>query len=125
MITLVPYTDDHAVLIPVDLGRDPEGSLIIVGTRGGFTVRPVRPTDTDGTQRRRPHWEVCPHPRQWDQVRRDTGILPTRGYGTRSGPCVTCRREHPARYGGPVASPLCDPCREARGLTPIGTNVVA
>lgn len=126
-ITLVPYADDTAVLLPVDIGRDADGSLLIIGSRNGFTIRPIRSGDTttDATQRRRPHWEVCPHPRQWDTVRRAVGALPTRGHGTRFGPCVACRQEHPARYGGPVASPLCDPCRAERGLTPIGTRVVA
>lgn len=121
MIMMTPYTGDIRVLVPVDPGRDHDGSLVIVGSSGGgYTVRPATDADTDPSQRRRAHWTVCPHPHRWDAVLSAAGLRTTVSTVDRSGPCAVCRTVHPWHYGGPVASPLCDPCRSARGLPAMG-----
>jgi hypothetical protein len=123
MIMMTPYVGASRALVPVDPGRDPDGSLIIVGSsRGGYTVRLATDADADipASQRRRAHWVVCPHPQRWDAVLSSIGLRSTVGTVDRSGPCAVCRTVHPWHYGGPIASPLCDPCRQNRGLPPMG-----
>lgn len=74
MIMMTPYTDDIRVLVPVDPGRDHDGSLVIVGSSGGgYTVRPATDADTDASQRRRAHWTVCPHPHRRPADHRGNG----------------------------------------------------
>lgn len=116
MITLAPWTEDTAVLIPVDVDRDPEGDLVVVGSRRGFTVRLL----LDGEQpqaslRRRAHWAVCPHQRDWVGVMTRLGLRRPRVEEDRAGMCAACGRRHAWRYGGPIASPVCDRCRMERG----------
>lgn len=116
MIHMVPWIQDTSVLIPVDVGHDAEGSLIVVGNRGQFTVRLADPDDqVPASSRRRAHWDVCPHSQRWHSTLAALGLRTM----DRSGPCVSCRQRHPYRYGGPVASPLCASCRADKGLPPL------
>jgi len=105
-------------MVPVDVDKDPEGGLVIVGSRVGFTVRPVAAGEKpEGRFRRRAHWDVCPHPARWRDVRRSVVGSPTSSAHDpfRAGPCARCRQRHPWHYGGPIASPVCDRCRSERG----------
>lgn len=116
---MVPWLHDVSVRIPVDVGRDPHGSLVVVGGRNGFAVR-LRGHDEEPAAplRRRAHWDVCPHQRVWHEVMTAIGLR--QSVADRSGTCAICRRRHPWHYGGPVASPVCDRCRAERGLSTIG-----
>lgn len=123
MVRLVPFTDDHAVMIPVDVDRDPNGGLVVVGGRAGYTIRPVRDgEEPEGRFRRRAHWETCPHASRWRDAMRAAGVIghtPTHD-PMRAGPCARCRQRHPWHYGGPVASPVCDRCRVGDGMPSMG-----
>lgn len=125
MVTLVPFTYDHTVMIPVDVDRDPTGDLLVVGSRAGFTIRPVvEGEEPEGRFRRHAHWNACPHPSRWRSVMRTVGVggtAPTHD-PTRAGPCAKCRRRHPWHYGGPIASPVCDRCRAEDGSPLMGEN---
>jgi hypothetical protein len=118
MINMVPFTSDHTVMIPVDIHRDPDGDLIVVGSRAGYTVRPIQAgEEVEVRFRRQAHWKTCPHVSRWRDVMRSIGIggpAPSHD-STRAGPCARCHQRHPWRYGGPVASPVCDRCRSAAG----------
>jgi hypothetical protein len=123
MVNLVPFTGDHAVIIPVDVDRDPDGGLIVLGSKAGYTTRPVRDgEEAEGRFRRRAHWDTCPHRSHWRDVMRSVGI----GNGDpshdpmRDGPCARCRQRHPWHYGGPIASPVCDRCRAKDGMPLLG-----
>lgn len=121
MVNLVPFTDDVSVMIPVDVDRDPSGGLVIVGSRAGFTIRPVRDGEAPEERfRRRAHWDTCPHLGHWRETMRAVGIGVSVLDPMRAGPCVGCWQRHPWHYGGPIASPLCDRCRVARGMEPMG-----
>lgn len=120
LINLVPWADDTSVLIPVDVDRDPDGSLLIIGSRRGFTVRPLREDETsDPKLRRRAHWDRCPRRGLWGVTLERIGLRPSPDRD-RSGPCALCGQRHPWHYGGPIASPLCDACRTVKGLHPMG-----
>lgn len=124
MVNLVPYTDDHSVMIPVDVDRDPDGGLVIVGSRSGHTVRPVRDGEVvDVRLRRRAHWDTCPNPSLWKGAMVSVGVIADQDSShdaTRIGPCARCRQRHPWHYGGPVASPVCDRCRAEDGMALMG-----
>lgn len=124
MVTLVPFTGDHAVMVPVDVDRDPAGDLVVVGSRAGFTVRPVVDgEEPEGRLRRRAHWGACPHQRRWRGVMRSVGIGAVGERDpARIGPCARCGQRHPWHYGGPIASPVCDRCRTSAGMPPMGEN---
>lgn len=117
MIIMIPWSQDPSVLIPIDPDRDPMGSLVMVGSRDGYTVElaALDPPPPENLQRRA-HWDVCPKPDVWQDAK--ARVIPGMGRD-RAGPCAVCGQRHPYRYGGPVASTLCDPCRKARGLPPI------
>ena len=120
MVNLVSFTGDITVRIPVDIDHDSGGDLVVVGSRAGYTIRPVRNGEVPEDRfRRHAHWDGCPHVERWREVKRSVGLGAT---GIRSdhdssriGPCARCGNRHPWRYGGPVASPVCDRCREAAG----------
>jgi len=119
MITLVPWTVDVGVRIPVDVDRDPVGSLVVVGSRQGFTVRLLLEDELpQATMRRRAHWETCPYQQDWAETM--TRLCLRVSSVDRSGPCAICGRRHAWRYGGPIASPVCDPCRVEQGWEPMG-----
>lgn len=123
MVTLVPFTGDPTVMIPVDVDRDPAGDLVIVGSKAGYTIRPARDgADPEGRFRRRAHWGTCPHVARWRDAMRSVGVGgPGLTYDpTRAGPCARCRERHPWRYGGPIASPVCDRCRAETGRPLMG-----
>lgn len=122
MVNLVPFTGDHTVMVPVDVDKDPDGGLVIVGSRVGFTIRSVADgEEPEGRFRRRAHWDVCPHPARWWDVKRVVVGLPTSDHDPfRVGPCARCRQRHPWRYGGPIASPVCDRCRAEKGESLMG-----
>lgn len=125
MVILVPFTDDHTVMIPVDVDRDPAGDLVVVGSRVGFTIRPVGDgEEPEGRFRRRAHWGTCPHQSRWRNAMRAAGVggLSTAYDPMRAGPCARCRRRHPWHYGGPIASPVCDRCRAEEGAPLMGEN---
>lgn len=120
MVNMVPFTGDVTVRIPVDIDRTPGGGLVVVGSRTGYTIRSVREGEVPEERfRRHAHWDGCPHVDRWAAVKRsvglgDTGVRP--GHDpARVGPCARCGNRHPWRYGGPIASPVCDRCREATG----------
>lgn len=116
MIKMVPWANDINILIPVDVDKDPKGDLVIVGRNGRFTVRLVVAGETPAEGlRRRAHWGVCPHRQDWHGAMSSVGLLAV----DRSGPCAACHQRHPYRYGGPIASPLCDTCRAEKGLPPL------
>jgi hypothetical protein len=122
-ITMVPFTGNHEVMIPINVGRDPAGGLVIVGSSAGYTIRPLNEgEDPDGRFRRRAHWDTCPHRGRWRKVMLAVGIDggPSASDPARIGPCVRCRQHHPWRYGGPVASPVCDRCRAEDGRPLMG-----
>lgn len=117
MITMVPWSGNHSILIPIDIDREPTGGLVIVGSRDGYTVElATLDPEPPANIRRRAHWDVCPRPEQWQGIR--ARVVPGLG-GDRTGPCARCGQRHPYRYGGPVASTLCDPCRRSKGLPSI------
>jgi hypothetical protein len=122
MINFVPFTGDSSVMIPVDVDTDPEGSLVLVGSRAGFTIRPVAAGEApEGRFRRRAHWDVCPHAARWRDIRRVVAGSPTSAYDpARVGPCARCGERHPWHYGGPVSSPVCDRCRAEKGEPLLG-----
>jgi hypothetical protein len=123
MINLVPLTSDTTMMVPIDVDRDPTGDLVIVGSRAGYTARPVRDgEEPEGRFRRRAHWGVCQHVARWRDVMRAAGVVgPTTTHDpSRAGPCVRCRVWHPWRYGGPIASPVCDRCRAETGAPLMG-----
>jgi len=124
MILLLP-TETGATM-PVDVDRDPDGTLAAVKIAGiGWGVRVLsaaeRAAPPDGP-RYRPHWAVCPHA---DAHRTRGGSTSPRNTswdvfaGVRSGPCVRCRGHNPHLYGPGPASPLCPACREHDGLPPL------
>lgn len=119
-INMVPMRNSTLVL-PVDTGKNPDGDLLIVGQRGGSTVRLIRPYEhksTDPDLRRLGHWNRCPLP-IWSSIRRSLRLNgPVKR--DRSGPCARCRRPHAWHYEGPPASPLCDSCRVERGMIILG-----
>jgi hypothetical protein len=122
-VNLVPFIDDHSVMIPVEPGRDPSGGLVVVGSKEGHTIRPIRDGETvEDRFRRRAHWDACPRRSRWRDAMRAAGVggtAPSRE-PERAGPCARCRRRHPWHYGGPVASPVCDRCRGEAGMPPMG-----
>jgi len=127
MINLIPLATDHSVMIPVDVGRDDGGELLLVGRRAGTTVRLIGPDDvTAPRDRRRAHWGLCPSTDRWASARLAAGVPgPDPAVDpSRSGPCSACSQQHPLRYGGPVASPLCDRCRKQHGLPAIAGGMV-
>lgn len=123
MVTLVPFSGDHTVMIPVDVDRDPDGGLVVVGSKAGYTIRPVAEgEEPEGRFRRRAHWDTCPHISRWRDAMRAAGVVghaPTSD-PMRAGPCARCRERHPWHYGGPVASPVCDRCRAKDGMPLMG-----
>jgi hypothetical protein len=125
MVNLVPFADDHTVMIPVDVDRDPAGELVVVGGRAGYTVRPIRDDEeVDARLRRRAHWDTCPHIARWRDAMRTVGMgeaMPSHD-PARIGPCARCHQRHSWHYGGPVSSPVCDRCRTKDGMTLMGEN---
>lgn len=119
-VSLVPSEADNDVMVPMDVDRSARGGLVLVGSPRGYTVRLLSDGDGDSPMTRRAHWEVCPLVGEWVDVRRAIGSLPATGDTNRMGPCARCGCRNPHRYGGPIASPLCDECLVARGLSPIG-----
>jgi len=119
MIVMAPWSEDVSVLMPVDVDRDPEGDLLVVGSRQGFTIRPLRNNEqVSESLRRRAHWATCPHHGDWVETMARLGLR--RSAASRVGPCAVCRQRHPWHYGGPISSPLCDRCRVERGHEPMG-----
>lgn len=122
-IAVVPFTGDHAVMVPIDVDRDPDGGLVVVGSRAGFTIRPLADGEVvEGRFRRRAHWDTCPHRSRWHDVMRAVGVA---GAGSahdpmRAGPCARCFERHPWHYGAPIASPVCDRCRAKAGMPLMG-----
>ena len=115
MIKMVPWFRDVSVLIPVDVDRDPEGSLVVVGSRGGYTIRLLEDVESPAANmRRRAHWDVCPHQIMWNETLVRVGLRSVSV--DRSGPCVICWQRHPWRYGGPIAYRRGDRCRAKKGL---------
>ena len=76
MVTLVPFSGDHTVMIPVDVDRDPDGGLVVVGSKAGYTIRPVAEgEEPEGRFRRRAHWDTCPHISRWRDAMRAAGVV--------------------------------------------------
>lgn len=123
MVNLVPFIGDYTVMIPVDVDRDLDGGLVVVGNKAGYMIRPIQDGEAvEWRFRRRAHWDTCPNQSCWWDVMRSVGIAgrePSHD-PMRSGPCARCRRRHPWNYGGPVSSPVCDRCRKRDGLPIFG-----
>jgi hypothetical protein len=98
MVTLVTFTGDHTVMIPVDHDRNPAGGLVIVGSEAGYTVRPVAcDEEPEARLLRRAHWDTCPHVARWRDAMRAAGVV---GHDPaydpmRAGPCARCLQRHP------------------------------
>ena len=118
MITMIPWDQDPTVVIPVDIGPDPDGGVITTMGRTGLVVRFLGSGDSTPGSSLRAHWVVCPHQSRWHSTMEKTGHRAAR-QANRAGPCSRCGSLNPHRYGGPVASPLCNSCREASGLNAI------
>lgn len=126
MIRWLP-TPDGATM-PVDVDRDPHGTLTAVKVAGrGWGVRVLSRWELalDVPQPRyNPHWAACPHAEQYRKRARVAApeTWPERGNtpaACRAGPCAVCRTVHPARYGPGPSSPLCPACRAERHLPPV------
>lgn len=114
--------------IPIDIDRGPDGILTAAkdGDTWGVRLLPAEQRALATGHRYTPHWTTCPTPGQYSGLEqavapgtiRRTAAGPA-GYLDRSGPCATCGKRHPYRYGPGQASPLCDPCRIKIGLKPI------
>lgn len=124
-IALVPFAGCHDVMVPIDVDRDQDGSLVVVGSRAGYTIRPVAEGEApEGRFRRHAHWDTCPHQNRWRDVMIAVGVAGvTSAYDPmRAGPCARCFERHPWHYGGPIASPVCDRCRAKAGMPLMGEN---
>lgn len=117
--------------MPVDVGRDPHGSLVAVRIPGkGWGVRVLTPAErqsgTITAPRYTPHWVTCPDADQYRaQARRqapDTWPQRLRVNDTTAGPCARCGAIHPTRYG-PGGSPLCPSCRQQPCLRSVASVV--
>lgn len=107
--------------MPIDLGRDPTGILILVKITKAkgppdWRVRVLRRDETPDPNipRYTPHWATCPDANGWraqravsdpkGKTRRDDAPE-----GVTQGPCVRCGGLH-QRYGE-GGQPLCPKCR--------------
>lgn len=103
--------------MPVDVGRDPAGPLVLVHVRGEWRARVLRADEqpAEGTPRYVPHWSTCPDANFWRGTRQEvdtTGGTSFAGrvYEVRTGPCAGCRRPDHVLYG-PQGGPLCPECK--------------
>lgn len=109
--------------IPLDMGRDPSGPIVLDNVADGWAARPYAPgVDDPKRPRYAVHWSTCSRPELYAPVKAEAdpaGILPGLTApaipSPRCGPCSRCGAEHDNHYGEPgpgdrPSSPLCDGC---------------
>lgn len=124
-IKYVSLATDPNVRVPVNLGTQLDGALVVViprtahkKTQRPLTVRLALPGDPRDHLRCQAHWVTCEGTVSgWQDRKRAAGLTrlvapeATRSTGGRAGLCARCRKLHAWHYGGPVACPVCDRCK--------------